>query len=132
MNALGTVLVWISAAIVALPLSPCAFFSSACCGHKQAAQAEEVAHDAERPCCAQHEPPAKPADDGEHERPCSSVCCQVSPFVPAEQVVVDAHPWAMLAALSPLADAPIENVAAQPLVLRPPIPLQVLHCQWRC
>ncbi len=130
MNAPGTALVWVCAAITALPLAPCAFFPSDCREHSAVAKSE-VAADAQRPCCAEHAAPAKQNDDHDSD-PCSGECCRLSPFVPVEKVPLDGHLWALFVMLPAVADAAGEHLTVAPVVLRPPVSLQVLHCQWRC
>jgi hypothetical protein len=132
MNAPGRVVVWVCAAVVALPLSPCAFFSIACCTHDVPAAAE-VAQASQRPCCAQHSEPARqPSPKHPQKKPCSGDCCRVSPFTKGgEKLVLPAIAPALLAVLphfdvASVGDAMLPASAASQLVS-----LRVLHCQWR-
>ncbi len=128
MHSLGTSLVWLCTLIVALPLSPCAFFASASCQHESTAESAVVAEPI-KPCCAQHRAPVKrPAD---HGKPCESECCRLSPFVPvAEKAFVDAQPLALVSAPE-LAALPVRPLAPPSAVMAEAPPLQILHCQWR-
>jgi hypothetical protein len=128
MAALGTLLTWVCAAIVALPLAPCAFIASAC--HHGPADAAATSQPA-RSCCAQHSEPAAPDSDQPREKPCSGECCKLSPYVPPlEKVALDAHPLALVAVLPALEDAVAATSHASDAALPPPGSLQILHCQW--
>jgi len=130
MRPLSRTAVWICLAIVALPLSPCAFFSSACGGTVHAAQAEPVS--AERSCCAEHSKPASEPVQGDEDS-CPQDCCKLSPFVPPAVPVVHDAPQllamvAILPEVSSAVSSPRELERDLPAVA---IPLHVLHCQWR-
>ena len=130
MHALGTSLVWLCTLIVALPLTPCAFFSSAGCRHEAAAEAAALAEPA-KPCCSQHSAPVQRTEN-ENQPPCQSECCRLSPFVPlAEKVLVDAPPLALAGALPQIVALPVRPLALPSAVLADAPPLQILHCQWR-
>jgi hypothetical protein len=132
MNAPGRVVVWVCAAVVALPLSPCAFFSTAACRGKQAAT-EQVARTSERPCCAQHTRPLDQPTEPKREKPCRGECCLLSPFAQTgDKLVLESPALTVLSVLphfdgTPSAEATfLTSAAAQPLSLH------ILHCQWRC
>jgi hypothetical protein len=139
---MGTTIVWICMLIVALPLSPCAFFSNACCQHEkaspEAAAANEACANPERACCAHHSESSGQSKLVEQsapqhsQQPCKAECCRLSPFVPpVVKVAFDAQPLALAVALpQPIAvySSPLE-VPSLPLAAAPP--LQILHCQWR-
>jgi hypothetical protein len=128
--------VWICLAIVALPLSPCAFFSSACCGSEHAADTQAISQmpvSAERPCCAKHSEPIDKPVQGEDSNSCQHECCKLSPFVPpAVPVMHDAPLMLAMVALPPevssAVSSPREFERDLPAVA---IPLNLLHCQWR-
>jgi hypothetical protein len=124
--------VWVCLVIVALPLSPCAFLSDACCGMEHTATAAEPVS-AERPCCAKHsEPASKPVqEDGSDS--CQHDCCKLSPFVPSAVPVVHDAPLMLALVMLPsevssAVSGPRELARDLPAVA---IPLRVLHCQWR-
>lgn|GEM_PF-3018167 len=130
MQPINRTAVWICLAIVALPLSPCAFFSSACCGSERAPQAEPVS--AERPCCVKHsEPSSTPVQDGNNS--CQHECCKLSPFVPpVSPVMHDASLMLAMVVIPP----EVTSVVSSPRDLErdlstAAIPLNLLHCQWR-
>ena len=123
--------------IVALPLSPCAFFSSDCCEHELASPPEvavvdEACATPERACCAHHSEPVQHSSPEQGQQPCKAECCRLSPFVPpVAKVTFDAQPLSLAVALpQPIAvySSPLE-VSSLPLPAAPP--LQILHCQWR-
>jgi hypothetical protein len=123
--------------IVALPLSPCAFFSSACCEHESASPTESVVSEEacptpERACCAHHSQPVEKSAPIEGQQPCKAECCQLSPFVPQTvNVAFDVQPMALalvLPQLNAISASPFD-VPSLPLAATPP--LQILHCQWR-
>lgn len=130
MSAAGNVLVWICAALTALPLAPCAFVASGCRGHDEQAAAPAEPQP-ERSCCTHEE--QLPGDPTEPERsPCQGECCELSPFMPVgDKVVV---PPAVLFVALPIiddaqsADRDLSSTIAAPAKLS----LNVLHCQWRC
>lgn len=131
MRALSRTTVWVCLAIVALPLSPCAFFSSACCGEEQAVATEVVSP--EQPCCAKHAAPVQTPQGGSDGDSCQHECCKLSPFVPSAVPVMHDAPL-MLAALDfmPMAFSAVSNpceIARD--VSAVGIPLNILHCQWR-
>jgi hypothetical protein len=131
MHALSSSLVWLCTLIVALPLTPCAFFNSARCRHEPAAEAATLA-EAARPCCTQQSAPAKrPAEENDRP-PCQSECCRLSPFVPlAEKVPFDAQPLAVASALPQIVAQPGRPLVFPSAELAEAPALQILHCQWR-
>ena len=131
MPPLSRTAVWICLAIVALPLSPCAFFSSACCGNEHAAASEAVS--AERPCCAKHSEPANQPIQGGDGNSCQHECCKLSPFVPAAVPVMHDAPLMLAAVVLP---PDVSSAVISPRELArdlhaEAIPLTILHCQWR-
>jgi hypothetical protein len=142
MHAFRTLTVWTCLLIVALPLSPCAFFSSSCCNHETAlvnsspatnpTATDEACDQPGQSCCAHHDNKSLRSAPLPGDRPCMAECCLLSPFVPQlAKVVFDAHPLAVALVLpQPVAIAmsPFE-AASLPLAADPP--LQILHCQWR-
>jgi hypothetical protein len=130
MNAPGKALAWVCAGVVALPLSPCAFFSVTSCHEAEAGQA--VAETSERPCCAQHGQPAEQPAPSDRQQPCQGDCCFLDPFAQTAERVVVASPLAIPAELVPQFD-PSPACEAPSLTSAAPQPssLQVLHCQWR-
>ncbi len=134
MHALGTSLVWLCTLIVALPLSPCAFFASASCRNEPAIESALLSEPVSS-CCAQHGGPEKQPGDrplDEEGMPCQGECCRLSPFVPlAEKVLVDAQPLAVASALPQVVALPARPLALPGAVLAEAPPLQILHCQWR-
>jgi hypothetical protein len=149
MHAVRTLTVWACLLIVALPLSPCAFFSSSCCNHEtglatQAAglSTAEACQSPARGCCAHHDAShpagAHQRDDSQRsapqpgERPCKTECCLLSPFVPQlAKVAFDAQPLAVAVALPQPATIFASPFEAASLPLAPDPSLQILHCQWR-
>ena len=134
MHALGSSLVWLCTLIVALPLSPCAFFASACCQHEAALETALLAEPV-KPCCAQHSAPQhgtpvkQPADNSQ---PCQSECCRLSPFVPvAEKVLLDAQPELFAGVAVEIVSLPVGPLALPSAPLAEAPPLRILHCQWR-
>lgn len=131
MHALSSSLTWLCTLIVALPLSPCAFFSSANCQHEPAVKTGALAEPAQT-CCAQHGTPLTTPAEKQDSPPCQSECCRVSPFVPvAEKVLVDAPPLALAGAIPQIVALPGRPLAVPSAVLAEAPPLQILHCQWR-
>lgn len=130
MRPLSRTVVWICLAIVALPLSPCAFFSSACCGAAHATAAEPVS--AERPCCAKHsESAGKPVQRDNDS--CQHECCKLSPFVPPAAPAMNDAPLMLALVVLP---SEVTSVVSSPRELErdlpaAAIPLNILHCQWR-
>lgn len=132
MSAPGRVVGWICAVVVALPLSPCAFFSTACCAHDEPAT-DEVVQTSERPCCASHAAPAEKPDRPQPEKPCQGECCLLSPFVQTgEKLVLAVPPAALAAAIVHFDAAPAGEAVLLSSAAPQPLSLQVLHCQWRC
>ncbi|MEX0677531.1 MAG: hypothetical protein WD063_10680 [Pirellulales bacterium] len=132
MNAPGTVLVWICACIVALPLSPCAFFTGAHCRREQAAKAD-LAPAPARSCCAGHNEPARPPSQPHRKQPCPSDCCRTSPIAPtSEKLVLASQPVALFAVPPQFGDSTVGGIAPSAIAAPQPLSLHILHCQWRC
>jgi hypothetical protein len=132
MSAPGTFLVWMLTAIVALPLSPCAFITSACC-QKPAEATDEVAPRPARSCCAQHGQESERPAPKNRQKPCAGECCQLSPFAPTvEKVMPPAQPLVALLLLPPVDIGWVGAVVSPTVAVEPSLPLHVLHCQWRC
>jgi hypothetical protein len=132
MNAPGSVLAWVCAAVVALPLSPCAFFSSTCCHKAEAGETASADQAAERPCCAEHSQPVERPAKQDREQPCQGDCCLLSPFAQTAEKVVLASPLAIVALAVGPSDVSPAGEAFLPTSAAPqPLSLQVLHCQWR-
>lgn len=130
MSTLSTLVTWVCAAVVSLPLAPCAFITEKCCPDEVPTQA--AAPQPAGSCCADH---AKPVDlpSGDHEPdPCSGRCCQLSPYVQLEKQIVDLAPLGQPALISTVDEAPLGQPVAVAVSLGEPISLQVLHCRWRC
>lgn len=140
MHALRTLTVWACLLIVALPLSPCAFFSSSCCSHETglvnstsaADPSADEACDHQQSCCAHHDSNSQRTTPQSDQRPCKAECCLLSPFVPQlVKVVFDAQPLAVAMVLPPPVGIEWNPFEAVTLPLAPDPPLQILHCQWR-
>jgi hypothetical protein len=117
---------------VALPLSPCAFFSSTCCHQSEAGETQPAAEASERPCCAEHSRPAERSGQQHREQPCQGDCCLLSPFAQTAEKVVLASPTAIVALAVGPSDVSPAGEAFLPTTAAPqPLSLQVLHCQWR-
>jgi hypothetical protein len=130
MRPLTRTAVWICLAIVALPLSPCAFFSSDCCGTEHAQRSEPIS--AERPCCAKHSETSSTPVQGDSDS-CQHECCKLSPFVPPTSPVMHDAPLMLAMVALP---SEVSSVVSSPRefdrhLLAETIPLNLLHCQWR-
>lgn len=131
MEMLRLPLVWFCTLIVALPLSPCAFFASAC--SPVAAEADRDVQPDVAPCCAEHAPRQSSPMEQRDSHPCERQCCQLSPFVPpAEKVLASAPLLLMATALADFVVSPASPLAAASAPLAETVPIQILHCQWRC
>jgi len=51
--------------------------------------------------------------------------------VPVDKVLTDAPVGALFAVLPPVADVEVQLLAFAPVETPQPVPLQILHCQWR-
>jgi hypothetical protein len=132
MSAPGTVLVWMLTAIVALPLSPCAFIASARC-HDPVKATVEVAKQPARSCCAQNTQPAEQPAHKERQKPCAGDCCRLSPFGPTvEKLALAAQPLVVSMVWAHLESLWCGDVVSPTAVHEPTLALHVLHCQWRC
>ena len=130
MSAPGTVLVWICAGIVALPLSRCAFFTGDCHQHQPQAKTDAAP---ERFCCAHGDEPAPRPSQPDRENPCTSDCCRTSPFAPASEKLIVAPPPVELLAMLPRCDnSATGGIAVVTTAVWQPLSLNILHCQWRC
>jgi hypothetical protein len=132
MDAPGTLLAWILTAIVALPLSPCAFIASADC-QIPAKATVEVAQQPARSCCADSTQPAERPSHQEQQKPCAGDCCRLSPFGPTVEKLVHAAPPLVASMVWPHVESSWSgDVVCPAAALEPSLPLHVLHCQWRC
>lgn len=132
MNAPGTALVWMLTAMVALPLSPCAFIASASCNDPAKATVE-VAQRPARSCCAHDRQPAEQPVPKERQKPCGGDCCRLSPFGPTvEKPVLAAQPLGLAMVWPHIENAWSVVVISPTAALEPSLPLHVLHCRWRC
>jgi hypothetical protein len=130
MNAPGRLLAWTCAAVVALPLSPCAFFWSTFCRHEPAGTLVSFSADAPRTCCKGHSEPAQRPTPA-REKPCEGDCCKISPYTTSGEEHLGLS-LAPAAAVVSFGDAPAPGAILSASVVPRPLALHVLHCQWRC
>lgn len=129
MNAPGRVLVSICAAVVTLPLSPCAFVAAACKGHELQAK-REAAQAPQRSCCSSQ--PADEPSQPQPSKPYSGECCRISPFTKTGETVDLGLAAAALTILTHVDVTPTGDAPFLPVAVPQPLSLHILHCQWRC